>query len=108
MERPADGGRQSADAKRSSRIRWRTSLYAFGQLVRRSIGLSLSQFCDDQSRALAINWLTKVGGGMELHSDRLKVTRIGVLYLNCVSVARQYAFDRKVSSLSVSLYFRFL
>ena len=110
MERTEDGGRPSADTQTLglwSRVRWPTSLEAFGRPVRWVAEFSHSQFFGDQSRALGIEWLTKVGGGIEMDIGRVEATLAGFLYLNRVGLVGRYVFGRNVSGFSVGLNFGF-
>ena len=110
MERSPDGSRPSADAQTLglwSRLRWPTGVEAFGRPVRWVAELSHSQFFGDQARVLGIDWLTKVGGGVEMDIGRAESTLAGFLYLNRIGLVGRYVFGRNVSGFSVGLSFGF-
>lgn len=110
MEHLDDGSRASADAQTLglwSRVRWPTSLEAFGRPVRWVAELSHSQFFGDQSRVLGIDWLTKVGGGIEMDTGRVEATLAGFLYVNRIGLIGRYVFGDNVSGFSVGLSFGF-
>jgi hypothetical protein len=110
MERAEDGSRPTADAHTLglwSRVRWPTGLEAFGRPVRWVAELSHSQFFGDQARVLGIDWLTKIGGGIEMDTGRVEATLAGFLYLNRIGLVGRYVFGRNVSGFSVGLSFGF-
>ncbi|MXP63562.1 hypothetical protein E0493_09390 [Roseomonas sp. M0104] len=85
-----------------SRIRWPTGMDAFDRPVRWVLEGQHSRFFGRRDAALGIEYLTKVGGGLELDTGALKIGALG-LYVERVRLLGRYVFGRNISGFSVGL-----
>lgn len=85
-----------------ARLRWPTGIEAFGRPVRWVLDGQHSHFLGDQRAALGFEYLTKVGGGLELDVGGLEIGALG-LYAQRVRLVGRYVFGENVSGFSVGL-----
>jgi hypothetical protein len=84
------------------RLRWPTGVEAFHRPVRWVTEAQHSHFLGDPQAALGFDYLTKVGGGLELDTGALKIGAFG-LYMERVRLVGRYVFGANVSGFSVGL-----
>jgi Autotransporter beta-domain len=84
------------------RLRWPTGLEAFQRPVRWLVEGQHSRFLGDPQAALGFEHLTKIGGGLELDLEALKIGAFG-LYTERVRLVGRYVFGLNVTGFSVGL-----
>lgn len=85
-----------------SRLRWPTGLEAFDRPIRWVVEAQHSHFFGDPQAALGFEYLTKVGGGLELDVGALNIGAFG-LYTQRVRLVGRYVFGLNVRGFSVGL-----
>jgi hypothetical protein len=85
-----------------ARLRWPTGLEAFQRPVRWVTEAQHSHFFGDPQAALGFEHLTKIGGGLELDLEELKIGAFG-LYTERVRLVGRYVFGLNVTGFSVGL-----
>ena len=85
-----------------ARLRWPTGLEAFERPVRYVLEGQHSHFFGDPQEALGFQYLTKVGGGLELDMSNYKIGALG-LYTDRVRLVGRYVFGENVRGFSVGL-----
>jgi Autotransporter beta-domain len=85
-----------------ARLRWPTGLEAFQRPVRWVTEAQHSRFLGDPQAALGFEHLTKIGGGLELDLEALKIGAFG-LYTERVRLVGRYVFGLNVTGFSVGL-----
>jgi hypothetical protein len=85
-----------------ARLRWPTGLEAFDRPVRWVAEGQHSHFFGDPQAALGFEYLTKVGGGLELDLGALNIGAFG-LYAQRVRLVGRYVFGQNVNGFSVGL-----
>lgn len=84
------------------RLRWPTGLEAFDRPIRWVAEAQHSRFLGDPQAALGFEYLTKVGGGLELDVGALNIGAFG-LYTQRVRLVGRYVFGLNVTGFSVGL-----
>jgi len=84
------------------RLRWPTGLEAFSRPVRWVAEGQHSQFLGGQRTALGFDYLTKLGGGLELDMSRLEIGAFD-LYAQRVRLVGRYVFGNNVSGFSIGI-----
>lgn len=96
------GSSNALTANLWGRLRWPTGLEAFHRPVRWVAEAQHSHFLGDPQAALGFEYLTKIGGGLELDTGALKIGAFG-LYMERVRLVGRYVFGLNVSGFSVGL-----
>jgi hypothetical protein len=84
------------------RLRWPTGLEAFDRPVRWVVEGQHSRFFGEPEDALGFNYLSKVGGGLELDLGALKISAFGA-EVQRVRLVGRYVFAPNVSGFSIGL-----
>jgi hypothetical protein len=85
-----------------ARLRWPTGLEAFERPVRWVLEGQHAHFLGDPHAAFGFEYLTKIGGGLELDTSALKIGALG-LYMERARLVGRYVFGENVNGFSVGL-----